>query len=151
MSPLPSFRLLLPLSLMVNAFLAGMLLSQWYGHPGAPPPPPPPRPERMIEDMAAVLPPVDAAILRQSFAKNTGGLKQPPRRHDDMIERMRQALDTEPFDPAALRQVFSDGRHNRDVIDNAIEAALVEAAATMSPEGRHRLASWHPPFPPPPR
>lgn len=143
----PILRWLLPASLAVNAFLAGVVVTQWFG----PRFPPPPRPERMIEDMAATLPAADAAILRQSFAARAPDLGQRPRNREDMFERIRAALKAEPFDAQAMTVIFRDGRAVRDAIDDSIEQALIEAAGKMSGEGRRKLADWRPPFPPPPR
>ena len=144
----PILRFLLPASLALNAFLAGVVLTQWYGPRF---PPPPPRPEKMIEDMAAALPAADAQILRQSFADRAPNVGGRWGNREDMFSRIRAALKAEPFDPAALSRIFRDGRKVRDQIDDSIEAALVEAAGKMSDEGRKKLAEWHPPFPPPPR
>lgn len=139
-------RWLLPVSLAFNAFLAGVVVTQWLTPHF---PPPPPRPERMIEDMAAALPDADAALLRQSFAARGPVAGARPRNREDMFERLRAALRAEPFDAAAVSKIFRDGRAARDQIDDAIESALVEAAAKMSPAGRRALADWRPPMPPP--
>lgn len=140
-------RFLLPASLALNAFLAGVVLTQWYGPRFRPPP----RPERMIEDMAAALPAADAQILRQSFAGHAPNMGRRSSNREDMFNRIRAALKAEPFDPAGLSLIFRDGRKVRDQIDDSIEMALVEAAGKMSDDGRKKLAEWHPPFPPPPR
>jgi len=142
----PILRFLLPASLALNAFLAGVILVLWSG-----PHFPPPRPERMIEDMAATLPAADGQILQQSFAARAPNVGGRPRNREDMFERIRTALRAEPFDPAAMSLIFSEGRKVRDQIDDSIEAALVEAAGKMSAEGRRKLAEWRPPFPPPRR
>lgn len=136
----PILRWLLPVSLAGNAFLVGLMVSQWQ----KPDIPPPPRPERMIEEMAETLPKADAAILRQSFAARAANLAHRPRDHEDMFLKIRAALKAEPFDPQALAAIFRDGRKTRDAIDDSIEGALVDAATKMSAEGRHKLADWHP-------
>lgn len=136
----PILRWLLPASLAVNAFLGGLMFSQWQ----KPDIPPPPRPERMIEEMAEALPKADAAILRQSFAARAANLQQRPRSPEEMFLKIGAALKADPFDPQALAAIFRDGRKTRDAIDDSIEAALVDAATKMSAEGRHKLADWHP-------
>ncbi|MCA1907994.1 MAG: periplasmic heavy metal sensor [Magnetospirillum sp.] len=136
----PILRWLLPVSLTVNAFLGGLMVSQWQ----KPAVPPPPRPERMIEEMAETLPAADAAILRQSFGARTAKLEHRPRNPEEMFLKIGAALKTEPFDPLALAAIFRDGRKSRDAMDDTIEGALVDAATKMSAEGRHKLADWHP-------
>lgn len=136
----PILRWLLPASLAVNAFLGGLMVSQWR----KPDIPPPPRPERMIEEMAETLPTADAAILRQSFAARAAKAEHRSRNPEEMFLKISAALKAEPFDPQALAAIFRDGRKTRDAIDDSIEGALVDAATKMSAEGRHKLADWHP-------
>ncbi|OJX71786.1 periplasmic heavy metal sensor [Magnetospirillum sp. 64-120] len=137
----PILRWLLPVSLAVNAFLGGLAITEWLAPDF---PPPPPRPERMIEEMAEILPAPDAAILRHSFAEHAPGMERRPHEREEMFLKIRAALKADPFDPQALTTIFHDGRKIRDAIDDSIEGALVDAATKMSAEGRHKLAEWHP-------
>lgn len=143
MLPSSPLRFLLPVSLAVNAFLGALALMQWHR-------PPPPPPESMVEDMARPLPAADADLLRQSFARHLPPSDRRPPPFEDMLIGLRAALAADPFDPERLRTVFREGRAGRDRMDDAMEAAVVEAAARMSAAGRHRLAEWRP-MPPPPR
>lgn len=144
----PWFRFVLPASLALNAFLVGMAVTLWL-RPALPPPPP--RPEAIIAEMAAMLPAADADILRSSFATRAPHLADRPRNRAETFDRIRRALRAEPFEAQALAAIFAEGRQTRDRIDDSIEGALIEATGKMSPEGRHKLADWRPPFPPPPR
>lgn len=137
----PILRWLLPVSLTVNAFLGGLAITAWL-RPDFPPPPP--RPQRMIEEMAEILPAADAAILRQSFAERAPNVDNRPRNREEMFLKIRAALKADPFDPQALTAIFQNGRKIRDAIDDSIEGALVDAASKMSAAGRHKLADWHP-------
>lgn len=142
----PILRFLLPASLTLNAFLAGLALQMWHDSPR----PGPPHPERMIEEMAATLPAADAKILRDSFAAHSTTLGMRPKNRDDVVQRIRAVLRDDPFDPQALALILKNGRKARNQIDDVIDSTLVEATAKMSPQGRHKLAEWHPPFAPPP-
>lgn len=144
----PWFRFVLPASLALNAFLTGIVVTLWL-RPTLPPPPP--RPETIVAEMAAALPTADADILRASFAARAPHLGNRPRNREETFDRIRAALRAEPFDALTLATIFAEGRRTRDRIDDSIEGALIEAAGKMSPEGRHKLADWRPPFPPPRR
>lgn len=144
----PLFRFVLPVSLVLNGFLVGMVITLWL-RPVLPPAPP--RPETIIAEMAAILPAADAAILRASFTARAPRLGDRPRNREETLGRIRNALRAEPFDAQALATIFAEGRQSRDRIDNSVEGALIDAAAKMSMEGRHKLADWRPSFSPPPR
>lgn len=141
----PLSRWGLPASFALNLFLAGMVASRLLA-PDFPPPPPPP--ERMVEEIAATLPVADAAILRQVFAAHAAALEEGHRQRRRTPERVRAVLAADPFDVAALRAAFAEGRDAFAALDRALEAAVVEAAEQMSSDGRHRLAEWVPPRPP---
>ncbi|MBI5163593.1 MAG: periplasmic heavy metal sensor [Magnetospirillum sp.] len=148
MPPLP--RWVLPASFALNLFLAGMVASRLLA-PDFPPPPPPP-PERMVAEIAATLPAADGAILRQVFAAHAAALEEGHRQRHRTPERVRAVLAADPFDAAALRAAFAEGRAAFTAQDRALEAAIVDAAEKMSTDGRHRLAEWAPPRSPrPPR
>ena len=137
----------LPISLAFNVFFVAVIgIHLWHR--------PPPHhgrhgPHDMVEEIARTLSAADAAILRREFAPGT--LPEPPRpgSPDDGLERIRQVLAAEPFDPAALDAVLrADEEHHRQY-DRAIAGARIRAATALSAEGRHRLAEWQPHGPPP--
>jgi Predicted integral membrane protein len=143
-------RWVLPASLLLNVFCAGVIvalaLPMLSGPPHRPPhgPHEPRDPLAMAEHMAETLPAADAAILRAAFAHHTDALRAAHRQMDSFPDRVRDALDAEPFRIDALAAVFADGRAARVAMEEAISGAILDAAATMSPEGRHRLAAWRP-------
>ncbi|MDA8232265.1 MAG: periplasmic heavy metal sensor [Magnetospirillum sp.] len=143
MSPLGVHRWLLPASLALNAFLGALLI--------VPGDDPPPRRDlaHMAEEMAAALPPADAAILRGAVARQAGAMARARAGMRAFPEGVRAALEAPVFQPDALRQALASGREARDAFDDAMAAALVEAVGAMSPEGRRRLAAWRPHHPPP--
>lgn len=138
--------IVLLLSLGANMFLGGFLL----GHrppPFGPPPPgggPPPDPARMVERVASLLPPEDAAILRRALDANRDLFEEERRRRRDFPNRLRTSLKAEPFDPKALLRIFEENDRDEAQTRGRIAAALVAAAAAMSPEGRSRMADFRP-------
>jgi len=142
---------LLPLSLAINVFLGAVIAT----HLGPPRfrPPAPPNPAEMADRMAESLSPADALALRQAFAKVAppSALGDPGAFH----ARLRAALDAPSFDTEALQRDFAEMSKAHAVFDEQMAAAIIEAAAKMSPEGRRKLANgrgpgFGPPPPPPP-
>lgn len=120
-------------SLGVNMFLAGLALSRLR-------PPPPINPMRMVDHIADQLPPADAAILREAVETRRVGMMEEELKMRTFPERLRAALQAEPFDPSAFAAVFGEGCRR----DSDFGSAMVEAAQKMSPEGRHRWAAVRP-------
>ena len=140
---------LLPASLAINVFLGAVILTH-HGHPGFRPPPPP-NPAEMAARMADGLPPADAEILRQAFRAQESALSEAHRGIDSFHDRVRAALEAPVFDPQALTAALSDASRGHAAFDQAMTAAMVDAASRMSAEGRRRLASHDgPPGGPPP-
>lgn len=155
-------RWLLPVSILVNMFLVGAvvalalpMLSGPLPHPpfgsrgpGGPDGPEGPGrshgPLAMAERMADSLPPADAAILREAIAARAEAMRAADKEMRAFPDRLREALDSEPFQTDALKTVFTAGRDARVAMDDALSAAIADAAARMSADGRHSLADWRP-------
>ena len=134
-------RIALPASLALNVFLAVLLVQQWRAGDR---PPGPPSPTRIADEIAATLPPADALILREVFARHADQLEAGHKEHRGVPERLRTVLTAQPFDEAALRKIFADGRQARSESDRALEEAVAESLRRMSPEGRAAVARWEP-------
>jgi len=146
--PLPDrLRRLLPLlllgSLALNMFLLGAMVS--HGGPHGPPHGPP-DPRHLVERLAADLPAADAAILWQAYEAHRPTLDA--RHAHDPRDAMRQAIQdglrADPFDPEALIGRLAEIDQDEQRFHRHIERHLIDAIATMSPEGRHRLAAFRP-------
>jgi uncharacterized membrane protein len=99
----------------------------------------------------------DAAIVEKSFAAHKAELEQAMGDNQAFEDQVRAALTAAPFDAAALKAAFDKVHDLHVVMDNAMAASFVDAAAKMSPEGRAKLAAGRHgggmrrhPFPPPP-
>jgi uncharacterized membrane protein len=135
-------RWLLPTSLALNIFLGAALLAHVvHGRPG---PMPPPDAAGILDDMARVLSPADAKILRQALAPGLAEIDKARRMERSLPQRLQQILGREPFDAEAFRKVLDETQAVRTLIN----ATLPDALSHLSPEGRQRLADWRPPHPP---
>lgn len=126
-------------SLGANLFLGGFLLGQPHR-----PPPGPPDPQRFVERLASTLPEADAAVVRRIMAANRDALVADRERRFDMPRRIAAALKAEPFDPQALSQLFAEDDRQDRAVRLRIQAAIIEVAAAISPEGRKRMAEFRP-------
>lgn len=133
-------RIFLVVSLALNLFLAGVMVA-WHMRP---PPPPPPGPwfDRMIQRMAADLPPADRDILQSAYQVRKGELDRMDKDVQAARERVSAAMRAQPYDPAALEQAMAAARDAREPAVETVEQAVADAAARMSPEGRIKLADW---------
>lgn len=131
---------LLLASLAANVFLGVAVGTSFSRGPKGPPP----RPDRMLEEMASILPSSDAQILRQAMESRRGELTAdeggPPRPFEDI----RRVLSAEPFDVDEFVRVNSEFRAKHERIGAIIGEVLTEALPRMSPEGRKRLAEFRP-------
>ena len=129
-------RWLLPVSLALNLFFIVLAVRHLpFLHPH------PPDAGHIADFMTSNLPPADAAILQQSFAAHAAVMEEAHRAGQDFPEKIRAALTANPFDPGALSAALKDGQAGHQIMEDALAAALVEAAGKMSPEGRAALAA----------
>jgi uncharacterized membrane protein len=143
-------RWLLPASITLNVFLAAALIThirgEWFvrdewSHRR----PPPPSATSMLDQMANLLSPEDAKILRQALEPRLVEMDRMAPEDDAIRRRMEAILRQDPFDKTAFREQLEQGQRAHAIL---VEA-LPEALAQLSPEGRQRLAQWQPgPRPP---
>lgn len=136
-------RWLLPVSLAFNLFfivLAARHHPFFHSRP--------PDAGHIADFMTSGLSPADAAILQQSFAAHSAVMDEAHKAGQDFPEKIRGALTANPFDPEALQAALKDGQSSHQLMEDAMAAALVDAAGKISPEGRATLAARHPFGPP---
>ncbi len=126
------------LSVAINLFLGGMLVSRLRPHQGGAEP----RIERIIERMAASLPDADARTLRQVYGTHQVQFDQAVADLQRSRDEVRNAMGANPFDQQALQSAFARQRQRRQAVHEAIHGVLTEAASQLSPEGRHKLGEW---------
>ena len=137
--PRRCWRLALIVSLALNLLLAGVV-GVWAVRPMFRGPPPPPEFGRVIEHMTHRLNDSDAAILKRAYDEHREDMNRLTGNVRDARQKVRRALQTEPFDPDALKSAMDDVRAARSTVEEAIQDVMRSGAAAMSPEGRHMLA-----------
>ena len=130
---------LLPASLSLNVFLCTALIAHLLSDRGHRPPPPPP-PTAMLEQMTRGLSGEDARILRESLASGIAEIERTHRAEADLPRHLQAILSREPFDKKAFKDVLVQSQHAREVLNDT----LPDAIEKLSPDGRRRLATWHP-------
>jgi uncharacterized membrane protein len=97
-----------------------------------------------MERLAAPLPPADADKLRAAFAVRATEAEAERAALNRAYERVQAALRAQPFEAGELRAAMAQARSARPVYEQIMQEVLMAAAATMSGEGRARLAEWPP-------
>lgn len=139
-------RYVLLASLVLNLFLAGLMVGRFV----APPPPgPPPSPDRFIDALTRGMSPADGAVMRQIFAAHRAELDQAMAQADQARESVRDALEAQTFDQAALDAALGRAEVARRSLENLRQGVMTEAVRQLSPEGRRYLAQMVPGRPPP--
>jgi uncharacterized membrane protein len=129
------WRWLLPISLAINVFFFVVAVRHRpFMHPH------PPNAHDIVNYLKANLPAADQVIMEKSFAEHFNALTDARRINPDFANHIRAALIAQPFDVEALKKVLSEGRSQKLTMENALEAAFLEAATKISPEGRAKLA-----------
>ena len=142
-----ALRWLLPASIALNVFFLTIFCLHEWGHRHHPP-----RPGQMVDEMAQGLSSADETILREAFSTRTPLIDKAFASMRRVPEHVHMALGAQEFDADALQRAFAENRVAHQTIEDALSAAITEAAKGMSLEGRRRLALWPPHFggPPPP-
>ena len=131
----PSLRLALTLSVAVNLFLLAVIAA-----PHVFPPPPRERGEaRVVERILRQLPEPDRPAFQAAHERHAPTLQRTFEAVRESRARMREALGSEPFDPAKFDRAVEDWRKTSDAARQAIHAMMLDAAPKMSSQGRVAL------------
>lgn len=146
-----SSRWLLVGSLALNLFFVGTigaLAVRHYVLPAQPAATERPRTAAArIERLAAPLPAADAEKLHAAFRAQEPAAERARAALNGALEHLQAALRAQPFDPAQLRAALTEIRTTRPVYEQVMADVYLAAVATMSTEGRVKLADWPPPRP----
>lgn len=138
---------LLFVSLAANLFLAGLLGAPllWgppHFHGG---------PEGGVERMAHDLPPPDAERFRAAMALHQPERDRARRSMDDARMSLANTIGSTPYDEVAVRQAMRSWQSAWMDWSDQLGASMLSALASLSPDGRARLAEAGRRPPPPPR
>jgi uncharacterized membrane protein len=143
--------ILLLASLGLNVFLGGLMLGRWFSGP------PMMRhlalygergsggdsPGRVILDrMAASLASEHRPAFEAAIARHRDRITQAAAQAREARSQVREALSKEPFDRAALDRAFESVRSSNTALQAATQDAIADAADSLPPEARQRLADW---------
>jgi uncharacterized membrane protein len=129
-------------SLGVNLFFAGRFSAR---HTFGPPPPDPATMlPHLIDDLASVLAEPDTNVLRQVFRSHEAEIRARSAAVRRAHDSVRDALDHEPFEEATLLAALDDVKAKDEALREVMQQAMIETATKISPEARHKLASWGP-------
>jgi uncharacterized membrane protein len=95
-----------------------------------------------VERVAAALPPQDAKIVRDLMNANHDLIERTQDKYHDTRDSIRETLRHDPFSIDQMRAAMAESRAARQAFDEAIQGVFANAAAKMSPEGRHALGNW---------
>ncbi len=142
-------RWLVVVSLALNLFFIGIAGAMAVRNHGAAPAPAPVdrRPAARIERLSATLPQADAERLRGMFQARSASVQALYDDYRHAQDAARETLRTEPFAAGAMDAALAKTRAARLALDEALQGLIATSAATMSADGRRKLADYPGPRP----
>ena len=95
-----------------------------------------------VERLANTLPQADAQILRSAMNANHDAITKAQDAYRNARDDIRATLRQDPFKVEAMRAAVAKASATRQTYDQVIRGLFTDAAAKMSPAGRHALADW---------
>jgi len=144
----PWVLIVLIVSLGLNLFLGGLMVGRWFSGPPHRPPfvmndrGPAGEPNRILQRMAAALPPDHRPAFETVIAKHRERVMQAAGQAREAREQVRKTLRQEPFDRAALDRAFESLRQSNTVLQQEVQNTIGDAAAMLPADARQRLADW---------
>lgn len=143
----PWVLILLIVSLGLNLFLGGLMAGRWFSGPHHRPPMaaergPSGEPNRILQRMAASVPPEHRGAFEAAVATHRDRIVQFASQSREAREQVREVLRKEPFDRAALDRAFENVRVHNMALQSEIQNAIADGAAALPPDARQRLADW---------
>lgn len=130
--------LALALSTVLNLFLLGVIAGHFLGRGGQREVALTPM-ARALERAEAVLSPADAAAFRATLDREGPRFGQSAEQVTAARRALARQIAAEPFDPRATSQALAVWRASSDRFVGDLSGPLIDALASISPEGRRRL------------
>jgi uncharacterized membrane protein len=133
--------LLLSFSVVLNLFLLGVIAGHLLGHRFGSPPLAVGGTlvTRAVARAEAALDPADAAAFRAVLARDRPRFAQSAEQVGVARRALARQIAAEPFDPRAATQALAAWRTSWDRFMDDFSAPLIDALASISPQGRQRL------------
>lgn len=125
-------------SLLVNFFMLGLVVAPML-RPHPPFPPFGPH-GGFVDNLTRDLPPADAAILRDLYAKEEPILTAGHKGTGDAMQEVAEALRKPEVDPNELQRALADVTAAHGKVEEAMSDLINQAAMKLSPEGRRAFA-----------
>jgi uncharacterized membrane protein len=135
-------RWLLLGSLALNLFFVGVAVAMAIRAPA--PPRWDPNVFVRVDRLAASLPQADGDIVRTAMQANHAAIDDAQSNYVAARDSIRATLRQDPFKEEDMRTAMARTRAARQNFDTVIQGVFADAAAKMSPAGRHALADWRP-------
>lgn len=95
-----------------------------------------------MEKMKEILEPPSREILKKAIKDNRRAVRELYRERWRARLAVTDALEQEPFDPAALEAAFAEAGDAELRLQMHMHGVMVEVAEALSPEERAKLADW---------
>ena len=143
----PWILIALIVSLALNLFLGGLMIGRWVSGPphhraAAAERGPGGEPGRILQRMAGSLPQEHRPAFEAVIGRHQERIVVLATQAREARAQVRDVLNKEPFDRAALDRAFETVRTRNDALQTEIQATIAEAAAALPPEARRQLADW---------
>jgi uncharacterized membrane protein len=145
----PWVLILLIVSLGLNLFLGGLMAGRWFAGPHHRQSPmaaaergPAGEPNRILQRMAASVPPEHRGAFEAAIAKHRDRIVQAASQSREAREQVRDALRQEPLDRTALDRAFENVRVRNMALQSEVQTAIADGAAAVPSDARQRLADW---------
>jgi uncharacterized membrane protein len=135
------WRVILPLSLVLNLFLVGVIgghvmRTRLGTHPADAPPL-----IRVFTNATRHLSAEDAAKFNAVIAQNAPAYAESAKKLAQTREELQHQILAEPFDRAATLKAYAAWQANLNTFASSVGDSFIDALGTISPEGRQRMMS----------
>lgn len=132
-------------SLAVNVFLGGLFVGRWMGPSPVMAERGPPRGERpvqaMLDRMAGALEAGDRVTFETVMDRHRQRLAAAGVEFREARRRTVELMSAEPFDRPKVEKAMADLRERNQEFQRTLHLALIDAAATLPPEARQKIAA----------
>ncbi len=132
-------------SLAVNVFLGGLFVGRWMGPSPVMADRGPPRGERpvqaMLDRMAGALDTADRATFERVIDRHRQRLSATGTEFREARHRTVELMSAEPLDRPKLEKAMADLRERNQEFQSTMHAALIDVAAALPAEARHKIAA----------